>query len=185
MDNNKLTKAKIQLAVRELSEFSKEIDFDLGELKNFKYYPTFKQFLVEKKLDEILDNLIGIEIVDYKIDSIVYDEDGIEVFQKNELLLEWEQYKKIPKISLTYRFDTENTNTITKDHIHVLKGNNQLYAINKDGTPHDGSKARLWKKEFKFLKSIGFTPPKDGILEWITLDCQKQYLAFKYYLLFD
>ena len=44
MGNIKLTKAEIQLAVQELIEFSEEIDFDLGELKNFKYYPTFKQF---------------------------------------------------------------------------------------------------------------------------------------------
>ncbi len=185
MGNIKLTKAEIQLAVQELIEFSEEIDFDLGELKNFKHYPTFKQFLVERKLDEILDKLISIEIVDYKIDSIVFDEAGIEEFKRNELLLEWEQYKKIPKTRLIYRFDNENTNTLTQDHIHVLNGNNQLYAINKDGTPHDGSKARLGKKELKFLKSIGFTPPHDGILEWITLDRHKQYIAFKYYLLFD
>ena len=129
--------------------------------------------------------MISIEIVDYKIDSIVFDKAGIEEFQKNELLLEWEQYKKIPKTRLTYRFDNENTNTLTQDHIHVLKDNNQLYAINKDGTTHDGSKARLGKKELRFLKSIGFTPPKDGLIEWRSVSDDKIYFAFKYCLLFD
>jgi hypothetical protein len=48
---------------------------------------------------------------------------------------------------------------------------------NKDGSAHDGSKATLSKKEIKFLKSIGFTPPQDGILEWIILPVSRNYFA--------
>jgi hypothetical protein len=66
-----------------------------------------------------------------------------------------------------------------------LKDGNQLYALNIDGTTHDGSKARLGTKELSFLKSIGFTPPKDGILEWRSLTRDKVYFAYKCYLLFD
>jgi hypothetical protein len=180
-----MDKDRIERVIKELIDYSEKIDFNFGEFKNYKYFLTFKQFLFEQKLEEVLNELIDNDTIDYKIDSIVFEDNSFSDFQESELLLEWEQYKKIPKTNLTYRFDSENTNTKTDDHIHVLQGNNQLYAINKDGSPHDGSKARLGKKEIKFLKSLGFTPPKDGILEWITLPKQKNYVAFRYYLLFD
>jgi len=180
-----MDKDRIEKAIKGLIDYSEKIDFNFGEFKNFKYFPTFKQFLFEQKLEEVLNELIDNETTDYKIDSIVFEDNLFSDFQESELLLEWEQYKKIPKTSLTYRFDTENTNTKTTDHIHVFQGNNQLYAVNNDGSPHDGSRARLGKREMKFLKSLGFNPPKDGILEWITLPRHKKYAAFKYYLLFD
>jgi len=93
-----------------------------------------------------------------------------------ELLLELKRYGKIPKTNRNYRYDAGNTNTQTRDHIHILAGRKELYAINRDGTPHDGSRYQLSKRDINFLKSIGFHPPKDGLLEWIVPDQNR----FKY-----
>lgn len=88
---------------------------------------------------------------------------------------------------MTYRYDKGLGRQGMDDHIHVYLGNsrNQVYAINRGGTPHVGSRAKLSHEEVKFLKSIGFTPPTDGILEWITLPNDKEFVAYKRQLLFD
>ena len=59
------------------------------------------------------------------------------------LALEHKTYKTIPKTRCSYRQDSQNTNTKTQKHLHVYakengKGN-QLYAVNIDGSGHDGS----------------------------------------------
>ena len=40
-------------------------------------------------------------------------------------------------------------------------------------------------KEIEFLKSIGFIPPQDGILNWVNLDTNKSFKALNLKLLFD
>jgi len=124
---------------------------------------------------------------EFKIEVLVTEIENKSIFENCELLLEWEQYKKIPKTNLTYRYDKGEGRQGMDDHIHVYLGNtkNQVYAINRPGTPRDGSKAKLSNKEIKFLKSIGFTPPKDGILEWITLQTGGNYFAYRRMLLLD
>jgi|GEM_PF-4137684 len=100
------------------------------------------------------------------IDSIIVPEDYIiPIRVSNEIILEYKQYKNIPGTTKTYRIDAANTNTMTQKHIHVFYDGKQLYAINVDGTSHDGSKYILSKKDQSFLKDMGFTVPKDGILE--------------------
>jgi hypothetical protein len=101
------------------------------------------------------------------------------VSETNDLLTEWEQYKTIPGTTYTYRYDSANTNTSTQDHIHVFYDGKQLFAINRDGTTHDGSKAQLSKKQIDFLKSKGFNVPQNGLLEWISLDPSKEYQSLK------
>jgi len=69
-------------------------------------------------------------------------------------------------------YNPSNINTATRDHYHVFadkKKNNQLYAINRDGTPHDGSRAQLSKREIDFFNSQDFLVPADGLLEFIDL----------------
>ena len=92
----------------------------------------------------------------------------------------------IPKTNLYYRYDKGKGGPGKEDHIHVYLGKtkNQVYAINISGKAHDGSKARLGNKEIKVLKKIGFTPPANGILEWITLDTNNDYAAYDIQLLF-
>jgi hypothetical protein len=136
---------------------------------------------MKNKLTEMLNNAE----VGFSIEAIVFEENNDKLLLENQLLLEWEKYKKIPKTNLTYRYDAGKAQKGMDDHIHVFAGNskNQLYAINRPGTPHDGSKAKLSSKEINFLKSIGFTPPKDGILEWYDLPSDKKYVAYNRILL--
>lgn len=185
----KFTKRQLKTAIQELVQYVEDMDIDIS---SFNSKPgrlkSFDEFIFDQKLDEVLDKLSkgdDYEYQYYQIDKIIIDKADEDDYLNKGFILEWQQYKKIPKTNLTYRYDTANTNIKTKDHIHVYQKNNQLYAINKDGTPHDSLKARLGSKEIKFLKSIGFTPPNDGILEWIILDNHKEYVELNNDLLFD
>ncbi len=181
-----LKKKEIEKAITELVQYATDHDIDPMEFKSQSgRLKSFKEFLYDKKVSEVIDKLTNGAFKEYIVETIVFESKEQKPFLEQQLILEWEQYKNIPKTNLTYRYDTGNTNTKTKDHIHVFAKNNQLYAINIDGTPHDGSTAKLGGKEVKFLKSIGFTPPANGILEWITLDSSKSFTAIKLELLFS
>ena len=100
------------------------------------------------------------------VDAIVVPENYIiPTCRSSELILEFKQYKNIPGTTKTYRIDAANTNTNTQKHIHVYFDGEQLYAINVDGTPHDGSKYKLSKKDQAFLRDMRFVVPENGILE--------------------
>ena len=102
----------------------------------------------------------------YVVDSIILAEDySIPSTVQNNLILEYKTYKEIPGTTKTYRIDPANTNTQTQKHIHVYFDGKQLYAMNIDGTPHDGSKYRLSKSDMRFLASLGFKVPDNGLLE--------------------
>ena len=103
------------------------------------------------------------------IDSVIVPESYTIPSQALEnLVLEYNQYKNIPGTTKTYRIDPANTNTMTQKHIHVFFNGEQIYAMNVDGTPHDGSKCVLSKKDQEFLKKMGFAVPEGGILEMYT-----------------
>lgn len=178
----RITKTKLRAAIRQIVSYSYKVAaMEEPNKPRLKHLPNFREFLINEKIDEVIDKLIAeCTTTELIVDHIVRDANSSEP----ELLLEYEKYKQIPGTNKWYRFDSANTNTKTQDHIHVYQGkNNQLYAINQDGTPHDGSKAQLGKKEIRFLASIGFTAPTDGILEWITLDVHKNYVAIDFELL--
>jgi hypothetical protein len=181
-----MKKKELEKGIQELLEYMKIYDINPLDFKpsttNIK--SSFKEFLYDKKIKEVLDKAKSGEYRENYIETIVFKKVPEKIFE-SQLILEWEQYKKIPKTNLVYRYDSGNTNTKTQDHIHVYYDDNQLYSINRSGTPHDGSKAQLSKKEMKFLKSIGFTPPADGILEWINLDLEETYDAIKVDFLLD
>ncbi len=174
------------MAIRELVQYLSQYDINPAEFQQKNgIKKTDKEFVYEKKINDVIEKLLSGDYKEYLIETIVFEDNDVTHFLGQQLILEWKQYNNIPKTNLTYRYDSENTNTKTKDHIHVYAKNNQLYAINKDGTPHDGSTAKLGNKEMKFLRSIGFTPPKDGILEWKILDNNKSYIALNIELLLD
>jgi hypothetical protein len=181
-----ITKKELQKAIVEIIQFLDENNIDPTELgnNNMKHLKSRDEFVYDNKLDEIIDRLINRKYREYFIETLVFEKKVPDKIEE-ELLLEWNQYQKIPKTNLNYRYDVGNTNTKTQDHIHVFSKENQLYAINKDGTKHDGSKAQLGNKEIKFLQSKGFTPPVDGILEWYTLNKAIDYEAVDVELLYS
>ncbi len=182
----KITRKEISDAIDEIVQFVTDRDIDPNAFINQKgRLKPYNQVIYEKKVKEVIDKLTKGAFKEYIIETIVFDRILTKTYHESKLLNEWKQYKNIPQTNLTYRYDSGNTNTKTIDHIHVYANNNQLYAINKDGRPHDGSTAKLGSKEIKFLKSIGFTPPSNGILEWITLDNSKTYQAVNRELLIN
>ena len=105
----------------------------------------------------------------YTIDSIIVPADYyVKPEALKNLVLEYKTYKNVPGTTKTYRIDPANTNTRTQKHIHVFFDGKQIYAMNIDGTPHDGSKYRLSKADLRFLKDLGFKTPDNGILEMYT-----------------
>lgn len=177
----KTRREKITDIIEEIVEHEKSLDRILFD-KDKQYIKSYTEFLVDGRIQEAVRRLLE----EKEICSLVVEGTNTSVFE-NQFLLEWEQYKKIPKTNLTFRFDKGKGIPGNQDHVHVFLGNtkNQVYGINVDGSPHDGSTARLGKKEINFLKGIGFTPPKDGLLEWITLDKSKNYTEYKAQLLFS
>lgn len=103
---------------------------------------------------------------------LILDEDDVlnTAFHDYErMLLEWDNYQQFPPTKCVYRLDKAKNTTGQQRHIHVFADkahNHQLYAINIDGTPHDGSKYQLNQKHQKALRNIGFPVPENGILEW-------------------
>ena len=67
-----------------------------------------------------------------------------------------------------------------QDHVHVFARQNQLFAINKDGTAHDRSHGiRIPNKVADALKLHfpDLSLPKDNLIELAPPDIQKDYLA--------
>ncbi|MBS1681585.1 MAG: hypothetical protein OJF59_001827 [Cytophagales bacterium] len=177
----KSRKDQIEEIITEIVQYEKSLDRILFD-KEMTYIKSYKQFLVDAKIQELVNRLVQ----EKQISGFVVDLSNQGVLN-NRLLLEWEQYKKIPKTNLTYRYDKGKGVPGNQDHIHVYLGNtkNQVYAINRDGSPHDGSTLQLGKKEIEFIKGLGFTPPSNGILEWITLDEKSEYIVYDFQLLFS
>lgn len=104
------------------------------------------------------------------IDGIIlYDDDPIVLSLNSNLLLEHETYKKIPGTTYYYRKDVRSGRPGDLTHVHVISKKGELFAINIDGTGHDKSKGSGYKlnpKMTSWLKSIGFNPPANGIIEW-------------------
>ena len=128
------------------------------------------------KLQEIVKSMGTAEEQEYEVDALVVEEGNslnailseMATLQKSHLLLEHETYKKFGNSPvITYRVDKGDGTPGRQTHVHVFLKGKQLYAINMDGTPHDGSQAKLSKSAIKFLETLGVTPPKDGLLEWI------------------
>ena len=91
------------------------------------------------------------------------------------LALEHQTYKNIPGTVNSYRYDSANTTTGTQGHFHVFAKRNgkgeQLYAVNMDGSGHDGSSGTtISRKQADYLRSKGVQVPLNLTLESIDYD---------------
>ena len=111
----------------------------------------------------------------YTVEGILVEEGDIfdtilEQYIQNggkELIVEHQTYKQFGNSKeKVYRIDKGDGSPGNQTHIHVKTKHGQIFAMNLDGTTHDGSKAQLSKKDMKILTDLGFTVPADGILEW-------------------
>lgn len=89
------------------------------------------------------------------------------------LLLEHEIYRSIPGTRNSYRQDAGNTSTFTDQHSHIFahpKGKGkEIYAVNKNGTGHDGfSGSLISAAHADFFRSHGYNIPTTNILECIS-----------------
>ena len=131
-------------------------------------YAAYRESSIKQKLENISKG-----IMKYLAKKDESESPNILLVIKNasDNLNEHNAYKQIPKTSYLYRIDIGQNIPGKERHIHVYDQKfNQLYAMNIDGTSHDGSKWVLSKKEKKFYSSIGFAYPENGILEWYEAD---------------
>ena len=63
-------------------------------------------------------------------------------------------------------------------HMHIYKNNEEIFAINADGTAHDGyHKVKIPEKIVPFLISKGITIPPDNIIECLLLPTRRTMLS--------
>lgn len=96
----------------------------------------------------------------------------IEVtFDFGESLLEHNIIKNFRNSTNRYYFHPEQTNPPVKAHYHVipLKGKEEIYAINMDGTSHHkvNKGYQIPRKEADELRSLGVNIKADNIIEHI------------------
>ena len=75
-----------------------------------------------------------------------------------ELILEYKIYQPLKKTGYYYREDKANNAIGQQQHLHIYRdadGKHQICAINKDGTPHDGSVIALPRKVLAALQELG------------------------------
>jgi hypothetical protein len=126
----KTTKKEIEKAISEIVKYAIENDIDPSEFnKKPGRLKSFNQFRFDKKVNDVLDKLSMGDYKEYFVETIVFEKTPPKTVLTSQLLLEYQQYKNIPKTNLFYRYDNANTNTKTMDHIHVFAKDNQLYAI--------------------------------------------------------
>ncbi len=148
-------------------------------MKNIK---SLEEFIKEHKIKENFDRFANYKYGESPTPSednpplfLVLDNDDVinTCFNgETKYILEHETYQSFPPTKCVYRLDKGNNAVGQQKHVHVYadkKHNHQLYAINIDGTPHDGSKYQLNKKHQDALRSLGFKVPENGILEWLDL----------------
>ena len=88
----------------------------------------------------------------------------------DKLLLEFKVYRLIPGTKNSYRQDSANTNTLTQQHSHVFArprgSGKQLYAVNFDGSGHDGSSGTcISDVHADYFRGQGYSIRHDNILE--------------------
>lgn len=79
-------------------------------------------------------------------------------------------YQNFPGEKTSYRIDPCNTSTMTQRHAHIFAKpegqGRQLYAVNVDGSGHDGSSGiEISGSHAEFLRGEGFAVPMTNILE--------------------
>jgi len=97
-----------------------------------------------------------------------------EVANEKQMLLEYDCYRLIPGTNNSYREDRINSSSKTIKHSHVYarpKGKGrQLYAVNYDGSGHDGSRGTLMPQSHAdYFRSRGYDILKNNMIECINI----------------
>jgi hypothetical protein len=104
------------------------------------------------------------------LDDVIVTEDLVSA----QLIREGKEYNGRFEGSL--RVDNP-THGVGMRHAHVLgRKGEELGVVNYDGTPSHGSKFRVHDADADKLRTLGFTIPPDGVVEWILLDDQPTLL---------
>lgn len=118
----------------------------------------FKQFLKESKVSEF--NWFTLKVDEYFIHILVPSPES--------RVLEEAKYRGTP-LGGPYSAKSHPPHTpVDKYHLHVYINNNQLFALNKDGTAHDQSHGvRMPNKVAKAItqKFPDFILPKNNLIE--------------------
>lgn len=86
-----------------------------------------------------------------------------------EPVFEHQLYQPLTQKRYYYRMDKSNNAPSQQRHIHVYRdnrGKRQLFAMNVDGSSHDGSQYIIPKDLFAPLQKLGLTIPSGGVLEF-------------------
>ncbi len=125
---------------------------------------------------DIIEQLFDMDICYAKpciVDSLIVEKEPNSRSIPDSSLFEFLTYKKIPGTHSEYRLDKGTGEPGKLDHIHVFQNGKQIFAVNSDGSKHDGTSYKLSRKQIKSLKPIfkdlKFTMPDDGVIQCITI----------------
>ena len=129
---------------------------------------------MESLQNSIKDNLKSINT----LKNVYFDAIYLDISEVN-LFIEG-LYKPIPGLNrYGYRIDIPHGEQRpgNQKHMHIYVKNNELLALNIDGTAHDGyHNVEIPKKLITFLKDKGFTIPPNNLIEYVNTYEQKTLL---------
>lgn len=123
-------------------------------------------------LNRRIDRVLGADISeDVVVDCIFIAEDAINSIKTDGLILEAKvSFNPIPGVKhFTYRIDPQlgEGGPGRQRHIHMFYDGKEVWAMNVDGTPHDGyHQAKIDPSLNPFLTQKGFPIPSDNIIEF-------------------
>ncbi len=124
---------------------------------------------ISKLLDELKETPKAEQVI---VDSIFLEEAIPEdLCSEYGLLLEKKDSDKpVPGTHYVYRIDPSRGTPGPGNlrHVHIYNKGKQIFAMNIDGTAHDGChKVKIHKDLVDFLKKKGFTIPADNLIEMV------------------
>lgn len=105
------------------------------------------------------------------------EEDYLIKITFSRSLNEHRQIQDFKKSTNRFIYHPEQTHPPVKAHYHVIprNGNNEIYAVNIDGTAHHQKNKgyKIPKKEAKELRKMGVKLNSDNIIEYFEMDMQE------------
>lgn len=131
-------------------------------MNNKPYNILFKALLRDKVEQSVLTN--------FYLESIIISEDVYNSIDNSGFIVEAKSTSNIiPGSKYSYRIDRPfgEQKPGNMKHIHILVKGKDMFAMNVDGTAHDGSHNVLIPKDVSdFMKKKGFQVPPSGIIEF-------------------
>lgn len=137
-------------------------------------YANYCENYLELKNMKSLKSYLEAEIKTKNIPLVIVDDitlDEVLMTEMEDLSEGKDHFSKVLGTTYTYRIDKPRgiPGPGNLKHIHLYaKDKKQVFAMNLDGSAHDGyHQVEITKEIASFLRNKGFTVPANNLIEWI------------------